>query len=103
MMQPEDEFEEHILSALDEPALVDETFTAAVTTRLTRHRRYRQLVLCGTVMTATAGVVIAMYLSQAPWIPSSALGPEAIVATLLLVGICSLVWIATEPSPRQAR
>jgi hypothetical protein len=98
-MKPEDDFDAYLTRQLDETELPDNGFTHAVAARLKKHRRRRQSAFGAAV--ALAGLIAAFVFarSPAPALPMLPITSEALMATLLLVTVCSLVWIGTESRP----
>lgn len=96
---PDAEFDAYLARQLDENALADQGFTRAVADRIGRHRRHRRLAFIGAVTAASVMVAIAASLSRGPILAVPDLTPRTIVATLLLVTVCSLVWIDAESRP----
>ena len=95
-MKPDAEFDAYLVCHLDEAPLPDEGFTRAVAARMQRHRRHRRLAFAGAVAVATVIAATAIDVSPAPVCSFRAITPEIIAAALLLITVCSLVWIGTE-------
>jgi hypothetical protein len=98
-MTPDDEFDTYLTAQLEEAALSDHDFSRGVVARMAAHRRRRRLALAGAGVGASLVAAIALVLSPASAPAFPAMTPEGIVATLLLVALCSLVWIGTASSP----
>jgi hypothetical protein len=96
-MKTDAEFDAYLTSQLDSPPLPDEGFTRAVVARMERRRRSRRSMLIAASGLAGIASAISMLLSPGPILPFE-MTPGTIIATLLLVTLCSLVWIGTESS-----
>jgi hypothetical protein len=98
-MTPDDEFDAYLTAQLEEAALSDHEFSRGVVARMAAHRRRRRLALGGAGVVASIVAAVVLLLSPASVTAVPAMTPEGIVAMLLLVALCSLVWIGTESSP----
>jgi Sec-independent protein secretion pathway component TatC len=82
------EFDEYLKN--EEP-LPDRGFTRAVIVRVERHRRWRRFAILIAIAVAAVVALIAP-----PSSPAAAPSTELVVAALVLMTVCSLVWIETE-------
>lgn len=95
-MEPDAEFDAYLARQMDEAELPDQDFTLVLAARLARHRRRRELAFGGAVAVASAIAVVAAYFSGGSNVSMPDITAETIAATLVLVAVCSLVWIGTE-------
>ena len=98
-MTPDAEFDVYLASHLDEVALADQGFTRAVALRMERYRRRRRLAVAGAIVVSTLIAAIAASLSPMPVFAFRALTPDTIVAAMVLVTVCSVVWIDSVSRP----
>jgi hypothetical protein len=98
-MNPDAEFDASLASHLQDADLPDQGFTRAVAARIERHRRRRFLALAGAGAVGGAMAAITASLWPVPVASFPAISPESIVAVLILVAVCGLVWIGTESGP----
>lgn len=75
----------------NEEPLPDRGFTRAVMVRVERHRRWRRVAIVIAIAVAAAVVLIAP-----ASLPAAAPSTELVVSALVLMAVCSLVWIETE-------
>jgi len=75
----------------NEEPLPDRGFTRAVMLRVERHRRQRRVAIAIAMIVAAVIALIAP-----PSSPTTAPSTELVVAALILMAVCSLVWIETE-------
>lgn len=102
-MKADAEFDAYLTQQLDAAPLADRAFTDRLAARLRRHRRRRRLAFAAALAVAGVTTAIAVRLSSLPVLAPRAITPQTIVATLVLVSVCSLVWIDTEPGPPRRR
>lgn len=93
------EFDAYLARRLEDAELPDDGFTHAVIARMARLRRRRRCALASAVAVSSVAAAIGALLAPAPRLSLPDLTPAGVVATLLLAGACSLVWIATESRP----
>jgi hypothetical protein len=94
-MTPDEDFEAYLAAALAGPDLADAGFTASFMSRLRRERRRRQSVI-GAAAVAGLSSTLASWFSEQPWLPMADLSPTLLAATLVLTGLCGVVWVVTE-------
>ena len=94
-MTPDEDFDAQLAASLAEPDLADAGFTSSLMSRLRRERQRRQFVI-GAAAVAGLGSTLASWLSEPPWPPMADLNPTSLAATLVLTGLCGIVWVVTE-------
>jgi hypothetical protein len=94
-MTPDEDFDAYLAAALAEPDLADAGFTSSFMSRLRRERRRRQIVI-GAATVAGMGSTLASWFSEQPWLPMQGLSTTSLAATLVLAGLCGIVWVVTE-------
>lgn len=93
-MRSEAELEEFLHAELRRADLPDRGFSAKVAARLHRHRQIRLGVLLGATVLAIALGGMLLRVSAPPPL-AAVVTPATVIAALVLVGLCSLAWIAT--------
>jgi hypothetical protein len=92
----DDELDRFLAAAFGEPPLPDRDFISALSERLRRYRRRRRWAVGVVLSLGTAATALGLQSSPTPFEVTSLVSPEAIVLTLVLTALCSLVWIGTE-------
>jgi hypothetical protein len=100
-MQSTDEFDAYLSSALNEPDLEGEVFTAGVMEQLQRDRRRRRLALAAAWTMAT--FVAALVTGTSPTLSLPMIQPAGIVSVLLLTAVCAIIWLGTESPAADAK
>ncbi len=99
-MRSESEFEEFLRAEMRRAELPDRGFSTSVAARLQRQRQFRLTVLWSATALAIALGLMLMRITPAPPPHSPVFAPAAVIEVLVLVGLCSLAWIASASGRR---
>lgn len=100
-MNPENDLDAWLSRQMKTTPLRDDGFALVVTARVARHQRRRRVafVAAGGIAAMVAALCSRLLPLSAPALPSLAITPGTVVACLMLVTLCGLAWIDTEPDP----